>query len=230
MLRRFSGLILFLLPLAAMAAEGAARDTAAVVSVDGRKYVMCYRMKQQTGKGMFAVTDACFEDERSYWERVKRDSAELFLKTYEFPEDELLQDYLPEYSCVLVNPKPLVQTFYSLRPYWKRAVREAFSAESLAKLAGADGMLLFISCIYDQEGTIRCLWFHLTGEVWLRIPLEELARFDRKIREHILVYNQFARREDLPARYYVEGSWQLKWHDLFDETKNFRTFTEELPH
>lgn len=103
---RLSWLFLFLLPLAAMAAEGAARDTAAVVSVDGRKFVVLDYYKGY-------VRRAYYEDEPAARERFRRDSAGLFLdRCYPFGPDTAVDAAVPEDVRVCHFPRIRV------KPYW----------------------------------------------------------------------------------------------------------------
>ena len=215
MLRRLLCLFLFLLPLAAMAA-GEDGDTLSVTWVDGRKFVMI-------GDRDRPVFDCFFEDERAYVERLERDSADLFLdRFYRRAQDSAVSIPDEEGRHDIVIPEMQVKICYPSRPYWLMAFYSALSEESLEKIERIKEAQIVLNFVYDQSGKIVYMRFHMVGEHWLSIPLEEWARLALSMEKYVLLYDIFKHSEDRPERYFVKQDFFVLYlYLLLDPRQNF---------
>lgn len=211
---RLSWLFLFLLPLAAMAA-GEDGDTLSVTWVDGRKFVVFDFLKK-------IYLRAYFEDEHAYWKRMEQDSAGLFYPYSRYRDwKERAAEKRPEGATTCIWPELLLESHNPAKPYWLRALRQAFSPATLERLEQCKKRTsMNIDYIHDQDGQIHCLRFHLYGYFWLTVPPEELARLNQAFKEHLLFYVQFKYPEERPARYFVRSTYSLEFSWLLDPKQN----------
>ena len=196
-------------------AAGEDGDTLSVTWVDGRKFVVFDFYKK-------FYLRAYFEDEHAYWKRMEQDSADLFYPYTRYREEEMrAAEERPEGTTTCVWPEVLLDTRLPAKPYWLRALRQAFSPETWERLKQCEKKpSMNINCIHDQDGQIHYLKFHLYGYFWLTVPPEELARLNQAFKEHLLFYVRFKYPDERPERYFVQSGCNRKLSWLLDPKQN----------
>ena len=94
--------------------------------------------------------------------------------------------------------------------------------ESLEKIERIKEAQIVLNFVYDQSGKIVYMRFHMVGEHWLSIPLEEWARLALSMEKYVLLYDIFKHSEDRPERYFVKQDFFVLYlYLLLDPRQNF---------
>lgn len=202
MSRMLSGLLLFFLPLAAMAA-GWEGDIVAETEVDGRRFV-----KEACVKSIVSWARCYFPDEADTVEALRKDTSAFFFDSFLHHRSPRRQPGEGDYphdigeNSGLSLPRSFAKTVPPPAVYLQRAWREAFSAEQIDSLVQGD-FQFWIDVVWDWRGQIRSLTLEYAAVRPPDFPLSCWARLDRALRKYALLDAVFDSRLPLPRRYYA---------------------------